>query len=130
MAGRRDGDAKASSFSQSIDELGDFTPHVSGDDGFAILDFLRLEIGMSRHSFDRHDQARRARMSLGAPGLALYRFERDLCTLQFLADMSRNFQLAEFERREWQWMCSRGLSTCVASPARASRLRGDNILCR
>ena len=87
--------------SKPPDEAGDLVPGFTDDHGFAFLDLGRLQIHMYRGSIHRHGEPGRVRMSLRAAGLTPYGLKADPGAVEFLPDVSGDFELAFFERGEW-----------------------------
>jgi hypothetical protein len=94
------GDAR--SLSKPIDQGGDLIPGVAGDDGFAILDFVRLQVHVYGRTLHGHDESCGVGMRMHAAGFALNQIGRNARTVQLFADVRRNFQFAFIEWRERQ----------------------------
>jgi hypothetical protein len=79
-------------------KLGDFIPNLPRHNSLATLNFLTSEVNMSSVAPNGDQQPRIPRAGVQIAGLAPNAFECKSGQLEFLADVSRNLQLANVKR--------------------------------
>jgi hypothetical protein len=89
--------ARATFFPQSFDEPVDLVPGLAGDEHFTILRLRGGEIEVHRALVHRDDDPHDTRREMQGPGLAMNGLKRNPGEFEFLANVSRDLELALFE---------------------------------
>jgi len=82
-------------------------PGFAGDDGLALLDLGGAQVHVEVDAAERDDDSGGVVVGMGAAGFAANRFSRNSRALEFFAQVSREFQLADVECGKRQFDGSR-----------------------